>query len=42
MGCELNERVEKTDANSILSVWLLKKAQQIEERAKQIKDPSKG
>jgi hypothetical protein len=42
MVSELNEQVEKTDANSILSVSLLKKAQQIEERAKQIKHLSKG
>jgi hypothetical protein len=32
----------RTDANSMLSVSLLKKAQQIEKPAKQIKDLAKG
>jgi hypothetical protein len=31
---ELNEQVEKTDANSTLSVSVVKKAQQIEKLAK--------
>jgi hypothetical protein len=34
--------VERTDANSILSVSLVKKAQQIEKLAKQIKDLANG
>jgi hypothetical protein len=32
------EQIEKTDANSTLSVSVIKKAQQIEKLAKQIKD----
>jgi hypothetical protein len=32
----------RTDANSMLSVSLVKKAQQIEKLAKQIKDLAKG
>ena len=39
---ELKEQVEKTDANSTLSVSLVKKAQQIEKLAKQIKDRAKS
>jgi hypothetical protein len=42
MVSELKEQVEKTDANSMLSVSLVKKAQQIEKLAKQIKDLAKG
>jgi len=42
MVSELKEQVERTDANSMLSVSLVKKAQQIEKLAKQIKDLAKG
>jgi hypothetical protein len=35
-------REARTDANSMLSVSLVKKAQQIEKLAKQIKDLAKG
>lgn len=42
MISELKEQVERTDANSMLSVSLVKKAQQIEKLAKQIKDLAKG
>ena len=42
MASELKEQVERTDANSMLSVSLVKKAQQIEKLAKQIKDLAKG
>ena len=39
---ELKEQVEKTDATSTLSVSVVKKAQQIEKLAKQIKDRAKS
>lgn len=42
MVSDLKEQVEKTDATSTLSVSILKKAQQIEKLAKQIKDLAKG
>lgn len=42
MVSELKEQVERTDSNSMLSVSLVKKAQQIEKLAKQIKDLAKG
>ena len=42
MVSELKEQVERTDANSMLSVSLVKKAQKIEKLAKQIKDLAKG
>ena len=42
MVAELKEQVERTDANAMLSVSLVKKAQQIEKLAKQIKDLAKG
>jgi len=42
MASERKEQVERTDANSMLSVSLVKKAQQIEKLAKQIKDLAKG
>lgn len=38
MVSDFKEQVEKTDSNSTLSVALVKKAQQIEKLAKQIKD----
>jgi hypothetical protein len=39
---ELKEEVDKTDANATLSVSVVKKAQQIEKLAKQIKDRAKN
>jgi len=39
---ELKEQIEKTDAASTLSLSVVKKAQQIEKLAKQIKDLAKG
>jgi hypothetical protein len=42
MISELKEQVEHTDANSTLSLSVVKKAQQIEKLAKQIKELAKG
>lgn len=42
MVSELKDQLEKTDANSTLSVSVVKKTQQIEKLAKQIKDLAKG
>lgn len=42
MVSELKEQIEKTDATSTLSLSVVKKAQQIERLAKQIKDLAKG
>jgi hypothetical protein len=42
MVSELKDQVEKTDANSTLSISVVKKAQQIEKLAKQIKERAKG
>jgi len=42
MVSELKEQVEKTDATATLSISVVKKAQQIEKLAKQIKDLAKG
>jgi peptidoglycan hydrolase CwlO-like protein len=42
MVSELKEQVEHTDANSTLSLSVVKKAQQIEKLAKQIKELAKG
>jgi hypothetical protein len=39
---ELKEEVERSDANSTLSVGVVKKAHQIETLAKQVKDRAKG
>jgi hypothetical protein len=39
---ELKEQVERSDANSTLSLSVVKKAQQIEKLAKQVKDRAKG
>jgi peptidoglycan hydrolase CwlO-like protein len=39
---ELKKEVDATDANATLSLSLVKKAQQIEKLAKQIKDRAKG
>src|SRR5215471_2832238 len=42
MAADLKSEVEKTDANATLSVSLIKKAQEIEKLAKQIKNLAKG
>ena len=42
MVADLKEQVEKTDATSTLSLSVVKKAQQIEKLAKQIKERAKG
>ena len=42
MVSELKKQVESTDVNAMLSLPLVKKAQQIEKLAKQIKDRAKG
>ena len=42
MVSELKEQIEKTDSTSILSVSVVKKAQQIEKLAKQIKDRARS
>lgn len=42
LASELKAEVEKTDATAILSVPMLKKAEEIEKLAKQIKDRAKG
>jgi len=42
MVLELKEQVERTDANSTLSLSVMKKAQQIEKLAKQIKNLTRG
>jgi hypothetical protein len=39
---ELREQVQKSDVSSTLSVSVVKKAQQIEKLAKQVKDRAKG
>lgn len=39
---ELKEQVERSDTNSTLSLSVVKKAQQIEKLAKQVKDRAKG
>ncbi|HKV63756.1 MAG TPA: hypothetical protein VJO16_17745 [Candidatus Acidoferrum sp.] len=42
MVSELKDQVEKTDTSSTLSLTVVKKAQQIEKLAKQIKEVAKG
>jgi hypothetical protein len=42
MVSELKEQIEKTDATSTLSLSVVKKAEQIEKLAKQIKNLAKG
>ena len=42
MVSELKDEVDKTNTNSTLAVSVVKKAQQIEKLAKQIKDLAKG
>jgi len=38
----LKTEVEKTDSTSVLSIGMVKKAEEIEKLAKQIKDHAKG
>jgi len=42
MVSELEEQIDRTDSTSTLSMAVVKKAQQIEKLAKQIKDLAKG
>lgn len=42
LASELKQQIETTDPNSMLSVGLVKKAQEIEKLAKQIKQRAKG
>jgi hypothetical protein len=42
LASELKEQIEKTDASSVLSLSVVKEAQQIEKLAKQIKNLAKG
>jgi hypothetical protein len=42
MVSDLKDQIDKTDATATLSISFVKKAQQIEKLAKQIKDRAKG
>lgn len=42
LASQLKTEVEKTDSTSVLSVAMLKKAEEIEKLARQIKDHAKG
>ena len=42
LASELKTQVEKTDATTVLSLSLLKKAEEIEKLARQIRDNAKG
>jgi hypothetical protein len=42
LAAELKQEVEKTDATTVLSLPMLKKAEEIEKLAKQIKENAKG
>jgi hypothetical protein len=42
LASELKTEVEKTDATAVLSVAMVKKAEEIEKLARQIKDHAKG
>ena len=42
LATQLKTEVEKTDATSVLSLRMVKKAEEIEKLAKQIKDHAKG
>ena|SRR5215472_10102840 len=42
LATQLKDQVEKTDSTSILSLALVKKAEEIERLARQIKDRAKG
>jgi hypothetical protein len=42
LATQLKTEVEKTDSTSVLSIGMVKKAEEIEKLAKQIKDHAKG
>ena len=42
LAAQLKKEVEKTDSTTVLSLAMLKKAEEIEKLAKQIKDHAKG
>ncbi|HVO56618.1 MAG TPA: hypothetical protein VMT51_02875 [Dongiaceae bacterium] len=42
LAAQLKEEVEKTDATSVLSLAMVKKAEEIEKLARQIKERAKG
>jgi len=42
LASQLKEEVEKTDATAVLSIAMVKKAEEIEKLAKQVKDHAKG
>jgi hypothetical protein len=42
LASQLKEQVEKTDATAVLSLAMLKKAEEIERLARQIKEHAKG
>jgi sugar-specific transcriptional regulator TrmB len=42
LASQLKEEVEKTDATAVLSMAMVKKAEEIEKLAKQVKDHAKG
>jgi hypothetical protein len=42
LATQLKTEVEKTDSTSVLSIGMVKKAEEIEKLAKQIKDRAKG
>ena len=42
LASQLKEQVEKTDATTVLSLSMVKKAEEIEKLARQIKDRAKG
>jgi hypothetical protein len=42
LATQLKTEVEKTDATTVLSIGMVKKAEEIEKLAKQIKDRAKG
>ena len=42
LATQLKTEVDKTDATSVLSMGMVKKAEEIEKLAKQIKDHAKG
>lgn len=42
LASELKDQVEKTDATTVLSMAMVRKAEEIEKLAKQIKDRAKG
>jgi hypothetical protein len=42
LATQLKEEIEKTDSSAVLSVSLVKKAEEVEKLARQIKDRAKG